>query len=148
MKYTLHIPGRPIPWSRARLSPNTATLQKAFYTQKNVQIYQARVRLIAGQVKVRRQEGPIKVTVLLTYRWPKTTMKKAFEFRPVYFTGRPDIDNLAKVYLDALNPDKYFEGAWADDSQVVRLEVVKFYGPEDQALVIIETIDQEGNDGK
>jgi Holliday junction resolvase RusA-like endonuclease len=48
--------------------------------------------------------------------------KSAKRDRP---TTRPDIDNYAKLVLDALNGF-----VWADDSQVVKIEAVKRYAKE------------------
>lgn len=49
----------------------------------------------------------------LPKRTPKRVTRKAW-------TSKPDADNIAKAVLDALNGV-----AWADDAQVVRLEVHK-----------------------
>jgi Holliday junction resolvase RusA-like endonuclease len=48
---------------------------------------------------------------------------------PAKFTAfpkitRPDLDNLAKLALDAMTKCGY----WLDDSQVVRLETAKWFG--------------------
>lgn len=55
--------------------------------------------------------------------WPKRRRTEALTGlkRP---TGKPDIDNLAKLVLDALNGVFYL-----DDKQVVTLQVTKTYGP-------------------
>ena len=67
-------------------------------------------------------------------------------------TYKPDADNAAKCILDGLNPKRRIEaktgrviedriGAWADDSQVVELIVVKvgrFRGSEERTEVTVE----------
>jgi Holliday junction resolvase RusA-like endonuclease len=45
-------------------------------------------------------------------------------------TSKPDLDNLAKIVLDALNGI-----LWADDCQVVKLEITKEYGEIPGAIV-------------
>ena len=45
---------------------------------------------------------------------------------PFYKLGKPDIDNLCKFYMDAMNGIFY-----TDDSQVTSINAVKVYGSED-----------------
>ena len=54
--------------------------------------------------------------------WPKKKQASALDgtLRP---TGKPDLDNVAKLLADALNGI-----LWHDDSQIVALEVEKHYG--------------------
>ena len=42
----------------------------------------------------------------------------------IYHSKKPDIDNLTKIYLDAMEKAEYFY----NDSQVVMLQVEKIYG--------------------
>ena len=51
---------------------------------------------------------------------------------PFFKVGRPDVDNLAKFYLDAMQGIFY-----KDDSQVVSLHGRKVYGKEDYVMVKI-----------
>ena len=50
-------------------------------------------------------------------------------------TKRPDIDNIAKICLDALNGIAYH-----DDSQVARLTVEKYYSEHPRVEIILKTI--------
>ena len=45
---------------------------------------------------------------------------------PYYRLGKPDIDNLCKFYMDAMNGIFY-----TDDSQITSINAVKVYGSED-----------------
>ena len=45
-------------------------------------------------------------------------------------TKKPDIDNIIKIVLDALN-----KMAFRDDSQVTKIEVEKIYGPVEKIKV-------------
>lgn len=47
-------------------------------------------------------------------------------------TRKPDVDNVAKIVMDALNG-----AAWADDKQVTQLSVAKFYGSEARVEVCV-----------
>ena len=66
---------------------------------------------------------PVRVNVSAWAALPKSTPKRV-GWRP--FTKRPDVDNVAKLVLDALNPDRGRRwGAWSDDAQVTWLTVHK-----------------------
>lgn len=51
---------------------------------------------------------------------------------------KPDVDNVAKAVLDALN-----HAAWHDDKQVVQLTVNKRYGHPARMIVVIEEVENE-----
>ena len=48
-------------------------------------------------------------------------------------TKKPDIDNIVKIVLDAMN-----ELAFKDDTQITKLEVEKIYGIEEKLQIKIE----------
>ena len=52
---------------------------------------------------------------------------------PFFKTGRPDVDNLAKLYLDCLTDGGFIK----DDSQVVSLHARKLYGENDYVMIKI-----------
>lgn len=68
--------------------------------------------------------------------WSKSKKESAIR-GDVLPTTKPDIDNLAKCVLDALNGIAY-----RDDNQVVRLESSKFYG-DPATLISIEPLSAE-----
>ena len=53
-------------------------------------------------------------------------------------TTKPDLDNVAKTVLDALNGV-----AWRDDSEITSLTVMKTYGERNCAKVSIEWEEEE-----
>jgi Holliday junction resolvase RusA-like endonuclease len=73
--------------------------------------------------------GPVEVVVTFTLPRPKShyyTGKRAGELRPdapAYCEKRPDLDKLTRSTLDALTS----AGVYADDAQVVHLDVWKMY---------------------
>lgn len=83
---------------------------------------------------------PLNVLITCYYPIPKSTSKKkaaqmeAGEIIPVV---KPDLDNVAKLILDALNGL-----AWHDDNQIARLEISKVYGEDPHTDVHIETIER------
>lgn len=69
-------------------------------------------------------EGPVSVRIAIDVQIPVSWSKarrKAAELQQVR-PGKPDLDNVAKAVLDALNGICY-----VDDKQVVRLVAVKRY---------------------
>ena len=71
-------------------------------------------------------ENAIEVTIICYYSMPSSFSKKKRDLALCEYirpTKRPDIDNIAKIILDALNGIAY-----KDDSQVVKLTIEKYYG--------------------
>lgn len=54
---------------------------------------------------------------------------------------KPDIDNISKIILDALNGV-----AWIDDKQVTGLEIVKLWGHDERVMVGITKEGDEDNE--
>ena|GEM_PF-246124 len=76
-----------------------------------------------GDVVRAPKDTPIRVSVAVWGALPKSTPKRV-AWLP--FTTKPDGDNVEKLVLDALNPDRgRRDGAWADDAQVTYLTVHK-----------------------
>lgn len=79
-------------------------------------------------------EGPVRVSIIVNFAIPtsyskkKTNMCKNGEIKP---NKKPDVDNIAKAVLDALNGVAY-----KDDTQVVELSVVKTWSYREENLSI------------
>lgn len=82
-------------------------------------------------------EGPLQVQLMFRLQKPKSKPKKA-----CWPIGRPDVDNYAKLCLDALNGV-----LWRDDSQVVRLLTEKAYcdpaHPSQGIYLVVHALDQD-----
>jgi len=84
--------------------------------------------------------GPLSVECTFTFRRPKAhfrTGKYAGVLKdsaPAVMVSTPDVDNVAKFYLDALNGK-----AFVDDRQIVRLEATKRYGEMDAVDIRIKS---------
>ena len=86
-------------------------------------------------------EGPVGVTIAAKLPIPQSWSLKRRELAADGFllpNKRPDIDNLAKTITDAMNGIVY-----ADDKQVVHLEVFKEFGPP-STYVRVTLIDPTG----
>lgn len=81
---------------------------------------------------------PLEVKILAFYEVPKSYSKKKKQEMldgQLYPTKKPDIDNIAKCVLDALN-----KLAYRDDTQVVRLHMEKHYNQIPRVEVEIKEI--------
>lgn len=126
MSDALHIvvPGQPTGKGRPRF-----TRQGRAYTPAKTKVYE---ELIAGFARREMEAAgwdrtplPVKLHILAQFEIPKswTKTKKSQALLGEITPGRPDIDNIAKAVLDALNGIVY-----DDDAQVAQLMVKKVYG--------------------
>lgn len=84
-------------------------------------------------------EGGVSMKIDAFFSIPKSTSKKKKDLMNAGFikhTKRPDADNVAKAVCDALNKIAYL-----DDSQIVHLEINKYYSYQPRVEVTIEEID-------
>ena len=139
------VQGRPVPWSRTRLNPRAKSAQRAFFKADNVKQYQKRIRdeffvayrQIGFTSNPVRLNCPVEMDLMFIYAKPKSSKR-------VMMTTKPDLDNLEKIYLDALN-----RVAYEDDCQVVRVNKAKMYGSNDHVTCIISWIEEaEIKDGR
>ena len=85
-------------------------------------------------------EGKIKLNIIAYFELPKKVSKTKEEemltgkIRP---TKRPDIDNITKIILDALN-----KFAYKDDAQIVEATTIKMYARTPKVLVRIEDLEE------
>ena len=107
------------------------------YTPRRTADYEKRIS--EGWVKANGatpEEGAVNVSIEFGLPIPKSyNMKKRAEIdkgrlRP---TSKPDVDNLAKAVLDALNGIAY-----TDDSRIVSLEIYKRYNEEPYVFVKVK----------
>lgn len=103
------------------------TRQGRAYTPKKTMDYEEEIRLMAQKAMGSTEllETPVSVYVYCNFPVPQSYSKKRTEAclkgseRP---TKKPDLDNIAKAFCDAMNGVVY-----KDDSQVVSLHVTKRY---------------------
>jgi Holliday junction resolvase RusA-like endonuclease len=110
---TFTVPGVPVAWARARQRG------RHHFTAPEVTAAKRRVALAARRAGVEKVvDGPVLVELRFDYDAEETTV--AVRPLEVGKVTRPDIDNLAKLVLDALNGV-----AWEDDNQVAMLYAIK-----------------------
>ena len=129
MTVSFSIPGDPQGWQRTRTSGGM------HFTAPETRAYQNSIRWLAKAAGARPIEGPVSVHVVAHYRIPESATKKrkaAMLAGEEYPTKKPDIDNVVKNVLDALNGM-----AWRDDAQVVSLTVSKVWSDEPRTEVAV-----------
>ena len=116
------VPGIPVGKQRPRVTPHGT------YTPAKTKDYERLVgRYYCAKAKVRREDYtcPVKMMITIFVAPPRSMSKSMREkalqnaFAP---TKKPDIDNVAKSILDALNGLAY-----QDDKQVCDLSIRKLY---------------------
>lgn len=117
MTRTLKIPMEPVAKGRARVSVRGGRAHA--YTPSKTVDAEERIRWFFrdGRYEKVPANVPVTVSVAFCMRRPKSCPKT--RIRP---TVKPDLDNLEKLVLDALNGF-----AWEDDAQIVEKRAIKLY---------------------
>lgn len=122
-KFSISIPISPVPKARPRF-----TRAGKVYTPKKTADYEKAIAEYWEQAtkgfKYDREQA-LRVNLGFGLPMPKNTPKykrHMMQDGTIKPTKKPDVDNLAKAVMDALNGV-----AWADDSQVVRTTIFKEY---------------------
>lgn len=88
-------------------------------------------------------DKPVRVEIVAFFAPPKSTRKRdkaEMLANRILPERKPDVDNVAKIILDALN-----KIAYKDDAQVVELSVKKLYSEVAKVFVHIEEIEIGGD---
>ena len=134
MIYEFEVPGKITGKGRPRVNTTTAIA----YTPAKTKEYEELVKqyFIIKYRKINPLEGRIKIKITAYFSVPKNTSKKQEENmlnNTISPTKKPDIDNIAKIILDALN-----KLAFKDDNQITKLEIEKKYRTEEKISVKVE----------
>lgn len=138
------IPGAPQGKARARTFYNSKMGRMNSITPEKTVLYENLIKMSYLTVEENKRMPfqelmlPLKVSITACFEPPKSVSKKNREKMlkgEILPTKKPDIDNIAKVVLDALNGIAY-----KDDTQVVSLEVRKIYSEEACVKVYIHEI--------
>ena len=125
------VPGDPVAKGRPRRSRYGA------YTPERTRIHEDAVRWILKAACEEPIVGAVKLGLTFTLSIPKSWSRKKREAAIInpWHTGKPDLDNLVKLLLDAANGV-----LWDDDAQVAVLSAQKLYGTEARTDVHVESI--------
>ena len=134
MIYEFEVPGKIIGKGRPRLNTYTGSV----YTPTRTKDYEELVQqyFLLKYPTFRPFEGRVKVDISAFFEIPKSTKKADRELmlqNRINPTKKPDIDNIVKIVLDAMNGV-----AFKDDIQITRLNVEKVYSEDEFINVKIE----------
>ena len=131
MTITLSVPGDPVPQPRPRVS--TAGGFARAYVPKDhpVHAYRQAIAMAAAVAGLREQSKPVSVVIDAVFARPKSHLNKSGVKSSAPALPRPDVDNLGKAVLDAL------QDVMGDDTMVSRLVVEKSWGTEGRTTVRI-----------
>ena len=121
---------------KARPRVNTYTCQ--VYTPTKTKDYEELIKqyFILKYPRYVPLESRVSVKIVAYFKIPKNTSKKSTESMlngEISPTKKPDIDNITKIVLDALN-----KMAFKDDNQITKIDVEKIYGETEKVYIKIE----------
>ena len=142
MEFT--VPGQPLPLKRHRSYLAGGRIRCYNPSAKNQTLWRQRA-LATGLLPDVPLTGALKLVIVFYLQRPKSHYR-AGKFSdqlkpsaPVFPTSTPDVDNLAKFVLDALN-----KVLFEDDSQVVELNCKKLFGEPRTTVrlteIVLETV--------
>ena len=124
------IPGKPLGKQRPRVLRTGIA-----YTPKETVTYETFVKMLylekyAGEKPF---EGPVSMLISAFYQIPKSASKRRREAMARHHippTTKPDLDNIAKIIMDALAGVAY-----EDDKQITSCSINKLYSDEPKVIV-------------
>jgi Holliday junction resolvase RusA-like endonuclease len=131
MAITFSVPGDPVPQPRPRVSTRGGFARAYVPSKHPVHGYRQAIAAAARDAGLAECSEPIGVVIDAVFVRPKSHLRKAGVKSDAPKLPRPDVDNIAKAVLDAL------QDVIGDDTCVARLVVEKSYGTEARTTVRI-----------
>ena len=133
MRYEFEVPGKIIGKGRPRLNSYTG----AVYTPTRTKDYETLVEqyFLLKYPRYTPIEGRVQVEINANFEVPKSAKKADKELmleNKINPTKKPDIDNIVKIVLDAMNGI-----AFKDDTQITKLQVEKTYSLNESVAIKI-----------
>jgi len=92
-------------------------------------------KYITENYSFEKTDKPLLVVIQANFKIPSSESKIQKQLlNHKYRPKKPDIDNIAKYYLDAMNDVVYF-----DDAQIIALNIVKKYSDEPSVNIILQS---------
>lgn len=134
MIYEFEVPGKIIGKGRPRLN----TYNGSVYTPTRTKDYEYLVEqyFLLKYPKHIPFENRVQVDIIAYFEIPKSTKKSEKERmlqNKINPTKKPDIDNIIKIILDAMNGI-----AFKDDIQITKMNVEKIYAETEKVQIIIK----------
>jgi Holliday junction resolvase RusA-like endonuclease len=125
------IPGEPVPWARPIPTKRGGVTPEK--QRRHCQMMMLHIRKAWGQ----KPAIPLGVPVAVEIAFVFASDKKP----PGTYKGvKPDVDNLGKIVLDALQGTSHASLVLSNDSQVALQIITKVYGPESGTLIKLRVL--------
>ncbi len=137
MEYQFIVEGKIVGKERPRVNMNTGIVYTPGRTKEYETLVQQSFRIKYPQYKMLKNR--IGIDIIAYFKIPKGTSKANTEKMlndQISPTKKPDIDNIAKSILDAMNRFIIY-----DDNQVVKISVEKKYDTEDKTYIRVYELD-------
>jgi Holliday junction resolvase RusA-like endonuclease len=131
MAITFTVAGNPVPQPRPRITVRGKHGHAYTPPEHPVHAYRQAIALHAKAAGVTATGEPVSVVIDAVFARPKSHMRKAGVKPTAPKLPRPDVDNIGKAVLDAL------QDVMGDDTCVARLVVEKSWGTEARTTVRI-----------
>ncbi len=131
MAITFSVPGDPVPQPRPRITVRGQHGHAYVPKDHPIHAYRQAVALAARAAGLREASTPVSVIVDAVFARPKSHLTKSGVKASAPALPRPDVDNIGKACLDAL------QDVMGDDTNVSRLVVEKSWGTEGRTTVRI-----------
>lgn len=109
--------GQPVPKARPRFSSRSGRA----YTPKKTKDYEKKIGKVVRPMVKDKISGAVHVNLNVVFNRPKYMQTKKYQDGLILHTKRPDLDNVIKAVLDALN------SVLDDDAQVSKITATKYY---------------------
>lgn len=129
MAITFSVPGDPVPQPRPRITVRGRHGHAYVPSDHPIHAYRQAVALAARAAGLREATAPVSVIVDAVFARPKSHLTKSGVKASAPVLPRPDVDNIGKACLDAL------QDVMGDDTNVSRLIVEKSWGSEGRTTV-------------
>lgn len=131
MTVTFSVPGDPVPQPRPRVSTRGGFARAYVPAKHPVHAYREAIATAASAAGLTDTGLPMSVVIDAVFVRPKSHLTKSGVKPSAPALPRPDVDNLGKAVLDAL------QDVMGDDTLVARLVVEKSWGTEGRTTVRI-----------
>ncbi len=131
MAITFSVPGEPVPQPRPRVSTRGGFARAYVPAKHPVHAYRQSLAAAARDAGVTQTDEPLSIVIDAVFVRPKSHLRKSGVKPDAPKLPRPDVDNIAKAALDAL------QDVIGDDTCVARLVIEKSYGTEARTTVRI-----------
>jgi Holliday junction resolvase RusA-like endonuclease len=129
MAITFSVPGDPVPQPRPRVSTRGGFARAYVPATHPVHAYRTQLAAAARDAGLTPTGEPLSVVIDAVFARPKSHLRKSGVRADAPRLPRPDVDNIGKAVLDAL------QDVVGDDTCVARLVVEKSYGTEARTTV-------------